>query len=89
MMTASSAAVIEEKARKKSPIANQKVGTHMCSPTLTPQTAAKATSLLHVASSEVPSLEKEEAEFHPMHMDWVPVADTKGDPRPRMRWLVD
>ena len=89
MKTASSAVVIDEEAKKKSPIATQKVGMHMCSPTLTRQTAARTTSVVQVASSEIRSLEKEEAEFHRMHMDWVLVADTKQDPQPRMRWLVD
>lgn len=89
MKTACSAAVIDETAKKKSPIATQKVKTDTCSPTLSRQTSATATSLLQVASSEIRSLENDEAEFHPMHMDWVPVADTKGDPRPRMHWRFD
>ena len=61
----------------------------MCSPTLTRQTAAKTTALVQVASSDICSPQNEEAEFHPLHMDWVPAADPKVDPRPRMRWLVD
>ncbi len=61
----------------------------MCSTTLSRQTAARTTSLIQVASSEICSHEKEEAEFHALHMDWVLAADTKGDPRPRMHWLVD
>jgi len=36
-----------------------------------------------------PVHEKYEAEFHPLHMKWVLVDDTKGNPRPQMRWVVD
>jgi hypothetical protein len=61
----------------------------MCSPTLTRQTAAGIASLLHVASSGISSHETEEAEFHPLHMDWALATDTKGDPRPRMLWRAD
>ena len=61
----------------------------MCSPTLTRQTAAKTISLLQVASSDICYHEKEEAEFHPLHMDWALAADTKGDRRPRMHWRAD
>ena len=61
----------------------------MCSPKLTRQTAARTTSLLQVASSDICSREKEEAEFHHLQMDWALAADTKGDPRPRMHWRAD
>lgn len=61
----------------------------MCSPTLNRQTAARMTSLVQIASSEISCLEREETTFHPVRMDWVLVADTKGNARPRMRWLVD
>jgi hypothetical protein len=30
-----------------------------------------------------------EAEVNPLHMNWVLVDDTKGNPRPQMRWVVD
>ena len=54
----------------------------MCSPTLTRQTAARTTSLVQVASSDICSREKDEAEFHHLHMAWVLVADRKGNPSP-------
>jgi hypothetical protein len=61
----------------------------MCSPTLILQTAVKTTSLVQVASSDICSREKDEAEFHHLYMARVLVADTKGDRQLRMRWLVD
>jgi hypothetical protein len=61
----------------------------MCSSTLIAQTAVTRSSLIPVASSEICSREKEEAEFHPLHMGWVLIADGKGDPRPSVHWLVD
>jgi hypothetical protein len=61
----------------------------MCSPRLIQQTAARTASLVQVASSDICSREKDEAEFHHLHMAWVLVADTKGDRQPRMHWLVD
>lgn len=61
----------------------------MYSPTLIRQTAARTTSLVQLASSDICSREKDEAEFHHLHMDWVLVADKKGHPRPRMHWLFD
>lgn len=61
----------------------------MCSSTLSQQPAATGISTFQVASSEICSQEKEEAEFHALHMDWALAADTKGDSRPRMHWLVD
>ena len=47
------------------------------------------TSLFQVAPGDLCSLEKDEAEFHPLHMAWVLTAGTKGNPKPRMHWLVD
>jgi hypothetical protein len=61
----------------------------MCSPTLIRQAAVRTASLAQVASSDGCSREKDEAEFHHVHMAWVMVADTKGDRQPRMHWLVD
>lgn len=61
----------------------------MCSPKLTRQTAARTTSLIQVAASDICSHEKEEAEVHPLHMDWALAAGTKGDSRPRMHCRAD
>ena len=35
-----------------------------------------------------PVHEKYQAELNPLHMNWVLVDDTKGNPGPRMRWVV-
>jgi hypothetical protein len=61
----------------------------MCSPVLTLQPAT--TPLVQVACRDTspPVREKGEAEFHPLLMNWVVVTDTKGNPRPRMHWLLD
>jgi hypothetical protein len=59
----------------------------MCSPTLTWQTAARTTSLVQVASSDICSREKDEADFRHLHIAWVLIADRIGNPKPRMRWL--
>ena len=80
--------------RKQKEISDRKSesGTHMCSPTLTRQTAATTTTpLVQVACRDIcpPVREKGEAEFHHLHMAWVLVADTKGGPQPRLHWLVD
>jgi hypothetical protein len=36
-----------------------------------------------------PAHEKYEAEFSPLHMNWVLVDDTKGNSPAQMRWVVD
>jgi hypothetical protein len=66
-------------------------GTTMCSPMLSVQAAPTSASLVQGACCDIcPSVhEKYEAEFHPLHMNWVLVDDTKGNPRPQMRWVVD
>jgi hypothetical protein len=61
----------------------------MCSPPLTRQTVARAASHVQVASTDIRSLKKNEADFHHLHMAWALVADRKGNPRPRVRWLVN
>jgi len=61
----------------------------MWSPVVTRQTAMTTTPLVQVACCDICSHEKEEAEFHPLHMDWVLIIDAKGNPRPPMHWLVD
>jgi hypothetical protein len=60
----------------------------MCSSTFTQQEGS-TTSLARVAPSDGCSREKDEAEFHPLHMAWALTAGTKGNPTPRMHWLVD
>ena len=63
----------------------------MCSPMLAAQTAPTSASLVQGACSDTcpPVHQKYEAEFNPLHMNWVLVDDTKGNPRAQMRWVVD
>ncbi len=60
----------------------------MCSSILSRQAAATTTSLFQVASSDICSREWD-AGLHHLRMAWILVADRKGNPRPRMYWLVD
>ena len=60
----------------------------MCSSTLALQSAATI-SVFQLALPDVCSRVEHEAEFHPLHLDWVLVADTHGDRRPSMHWGVD
>jgi len=60
----------------------------MCSSSFTGRQGGTSTSLFQVPS-DIRSLEKDEAEFHPLHMVWVLTAGTKGNPMPRMHWLID
>lgn len=50
---------------------------------------ATPASLLQVASADISSREKDGAEPHHLHMAWVLVAETKGDPRLQLHWQVD
>jgi hypothetical protein len=66
----------------------QKGKMQMCSPTIA-RKEMTATLVSHGVSPDLCCHQKDEAEFHPLHMDWGLIADTKGDPRPRMHWLTD
>jgi hypothetical protein len=64
----------------------------MCSPMLTVQGVPTSVSLVQGDCSEIcpPVHEKYQAEFNPLHMNWVfPVDDTEGNHRAQMRWVVD
>lgn len=64
----------------------------MCSPMLTVQAAPGGVSLVQGGCSEIcsPVHEEYEAEFNPLHMNWVfLVDDTEGNHRAQMRWVVD
>ena len=63
----------------------------MCSPMLTVQAVPTGFSLVQGCCSEIspPVHEKYEAESNPLHMNWVLVDDTKGNPRVQMRWVVE
>jgi hypothetical protein len=60
----------------------------MCSPIVVPSTSA---SLVQSGCGDICSTvhEKYEAEFNPLHMNWILVNDTKGNHRAQMRWVVD
>ena len=63
----------------------------MCSPMRTVQAAPTDVSLVQGGCSEIypPVQEKYQAEFNPLHMNWVLVDDTKGNRRAQVRWVVD
>ncbi len=61
----------------------------MCSPMLTVQAAPTNASFVQACYDIPPVHEKYEAEFNPLHMNWVLVDDTKGNPRAEMRWVAD
>jgi hypothetical protein len=66
-------------------------GTTICSPMLTVQAAPTSASLAQDACCDIcpPVHEKYEAEFSPLHMSWVLVDDTKGNPRAHGRFMGD
>jgi len=63
----------------------------MCSLMLSVEAAPTSASLAQGAYCDfyLPVHEKYEADFSPLHMNWVLVDDTKANPRARMRWVVD
>jgi hypothetical protein len=62
----------------------------MCSSILILQAASTSASIVKGACYDIcpPVHEKYEAEFNPLHMNWVMVDDTKGHFRAQMRWVV-
>ena len=60
----------------------------MCSSTLALQSPAATSLLFQLALPDVCSRVEQEADFHPLHIDWVLVADTHGGRRPSMHWRV-
>jgi hypothetical protein len=66
-------------------------GTTMCFQMLTVHSESTGASLVQGGCSEIcsPVHEEYEAEFNPLHMNWVLVDDTKGNCRAQMRWVVD
>lgn len=63
----------------------------MCSPIPIAQAAPNGTSLLRGACSDIcpPVHEKDATEFRPLHMNWLLMTDTNGNPRLQMQWVVD
>jgi hypothetical protein len=63
----------------------------MCSPTLSVQAAPTTASLVPGTCCDIcpPVHEKYEAEFNPLHMNWMLVNDTRNNPRAQMRWVVE
>ena len=57
--------------------------------TLSRQAEATANSVFQVAASDICTPQKANGGFHHLHMAWILAADTKGNSRPRMHWLVD
>jgi hypothetical protein len=58
----------------------------MYSPMLAVQAAPTSASLVQGACCDIyPPVH----ELNPLHMNWVLVDDTKGNPRAQMRWVVD
>ncbi|MGA9155324.1 MAG: hypothetical protein WB249_00860 [Candidatus Sulfotelmatobacter sp.] len=63
----------------------------MYSPMLSVQAATTSASLVQGACCDIcpPVHEKYEAEFNPLHMNWVLVNDTTNNPRAQMQWVVE
>jgi hypothetical protein len=63
----------------------------MCSPMLTVLAAPTGASLAQDTCGDIcpPVHEKYEAKINALHMNWVLVDDTKGNPRTQMRWVGD
>ena len=61
----------------------------MCSPMPTVQAAPPSASLPQGGGCDIflPVHEKYDAEFNPLHMNWVLVDDTRGNPSVHMRWV--
>jgi hypothetical protein len=77
-------ATIGEKDKTSLSIGTSEIGgTTMCSPMLTIEAAPTSASLAQDACCDIcpPLHEKCDAEFNPLHMNWVLVDDTKGNPR--------
>jgi hypothetical protein len=61
----------------------------MCSPMLTVQAAPTSASIMQGTCRDIsPPVQKCEAEFHPLHMNWLWVDDKKGNHRAQMQWVV-
>jgi len=63
----------------------------MCSPVPRVQAVPASASLVPGACYDIcpPVHEKSEAEFNPLHMNWILVDDTEGNLRALIRWVVD
>jgi hypothetical protein len=61
----------------------------MCTSTLSRQAEAMANSAFQVAVSDICTLQKANGGFHHLYMTWILAADTNGNFRPRMRWLLE
>lgn len=82
----------EEKNTSLSIRSSQIGRTTMRSPMSTVQAAlTTGASFVQCACCDIrpPVHEEYEAEFSPLHMNWILVDDTKGNPRAYMRWVGD
>jgi hypothetical protein len=70
---------------------SEMAGTTICSPLLAVQAVPTSALLVHSGCSDICSSvhQRYEAEFNPLHMNWVLVDETKGNCRAQMRWVVD
>lgn len=60
----------------------------MCPSTLSVRAEALANSATHSAAG-ITTPQKDKEGFHHLHMAWILAADTNGNARPRIHWLVD
>jgi hypothetical protein len=63
----------------------------MCSPMLIVQAAPTSTTIVQGFCCDIctPVHQRYEAEFNPLHMNWVLVYDTKGNHRAQIQWVVE
>ena len=56
---------------------------------LKPASRSEANSASQLFASDLCTPRKANGGLHHVHMAWILAADTKGNPRPRMYWLID
>ncbi len=61
----------------------------MCPSTLSARAEALASSASHVAPSGITTPQRYDEGFHQLHMAWILAADTNGNARPRIHWVVE
>jgi len=62
----------------------------MCASRLALQAGMTRTSRVQGGCCDIPAVhEEDEAEFHPLHLNWFLVTDTNGSPQLQMQWVVD
>ena len=62
----------------------------MCSAMLTLRAAPTSPLLVEGACSDIYSpVHESRPEFHSLHMNWLLIADTEGNHRAQMQWVID